>query len=40
MTPWPWDEELELCREALYMQLVGKSVEEVMPDIRISAENA
>ncbi len=35
-----WDEELELCPDALYMQLVGKSVAEVMPRIRIPVENA
>ena len=26
-----WNEELELCPDALYMQLTGKSVGEVMP---------
>ena len=35
-----WGEELELCPDALYMQLVGKSVAEVMPRIRIPVENA
>ena len=29
-----WSEELELCPDALYMQLTGKSVEEVMPGAR------
>ena len=35
-----WGEELELCPDALYMQLVGKSVAEVMPGVRIPVENA
>ena len=26
-----WGEDLELCPDALYMQLTGKSLEEVMP---------
>lgn len=26
-----WGEDIELCPDALYMQLTGKSVEEVMP---------
>ncbi len=29
-----WGEDLELCPDALYMQLTGKSVEEVMPGAR------
>ncbi|MDN5871867.1 MAG: DUF2442 domain-containing protein [Nitrococcus sp.] len=29
-----WDEDVELCPDALYMQLTGKSVEEVMPGAR------
>ena len=35
-----WGEELELCPDALYMQLSGKSVAEVMPEILVSVENA
>ena len=35
-----WGEELELCPDALYFQLSGKSSVETMPDIAISVENA
>jgi hypothetical protein len=28
-----WDEDLELCPDALYMQLTGKSLADVMPRI-------
>ena len=26
-----WDDDIDLCADALYMELTGKSVEEVMP---------
>ena len=26
-----WDEDIELCADALYLELTGKSIEEVMP---------
>ena len=29
-----WDDDIELCADALYMQLTGKSVEEVMPGVK------
>ena len=29
-----WGEDIELCPDALYMRLTGKSVEEVMPKLR------
>lgn len=29
-----WDDEIELCADALYLQLTGKSVEEVMPGVK------
>ena len=29
-----WDDELELCADALYLRLTGKSVEEVMPGFK------
>ena len=37
-----WGEglDLELCPDTLYMQLTGKSIEEVMPGARVLAENA
>ena len=35
-----WDDDLELCPDALYMQLTGKSVEEIMPGVRARVENA
>lgn len=28
-----WGEEIELCPDALYMKLIGKSVEEVLPGV-------
>ena len=33
-----WGGDLELCPDALYLQLTGKSVEEVMPAIGLSTE--
>lgn len=35
-----WGEELELCPDALYLQLSGKSVVEVMSDTLVTVENA
>ena len=35
-----WREDVELCPDALYMQLTGKSVVEVMPGAQILVENA
>ena len=35
-----WGDELELCPDALYLQLTGKSVEEIMPSARAFAEDA
>ena len=29
-----WDDDIELCADALYMQLTGKSAEEVMPGVK------
>ena len=35
-----WDEDIELCPDALYMRLTDKSVEEVMPGLRTLEANA
>ena len=35
-----WGEDVELCPDALYMQLTGKSVEDVMPPTRVLAADA
>ncbi len=35
-----WDEDIELCPDALYMRLTHKSVEEVMPGLRTLEANA
>ena len=35
-----WDDDIELCSDALYLKLTGKSVEEVMPGAKFLAENA
>ena len=29
-----WDDDIDLCADALYMELTGKSVEEVMPGVK------
>lgn len=29
-----WSDDIELCEDALYLRLTGKSVEEVMPAVR------
>ncbi len=35
-----WGDDLELCPDALYVALTGRSVEEIMPGVRALAENA
>ena len=35
-----WDDDIELCPDALYLALTGKSVEEAMPGVRALTENA
>ena len=35
-----WGGDLELCPDAMYLQLTGKSVAEVMPAARLIAGNA
>ena len=35
-----WSEDIELCPDALYLQLTGKSVEDVMPGARMLATDA
>ena len=35
-----WGENLELCPDALYMQLTGKSAAEVMPGVQVLTEHA
>ena len=35
-----WDDDIELCPDALYMELTGKSAKEVMPGAKFPAENA
>ncbi len=35
-----WDDDLELCPDALYMELTGMTVGEVMPGTRFLVENA
>ena len=35
-----WGEEVELCPDALYTKLTGKSVAEVMPGAQLLVENA
>lgn len=30
-----WDDDIELCPHALYLAITGKSVEEVMPGVRM-----
>ena len=35
-----WDDEIELCPDALYLQLTGKSVAEVMTGVQTLVENA
>ena len=35
-----WDDDIELCPDALYLQLTGKSVEDVMPTTRVLVVDA
>ena len=35
-----WGEDIELCPDALYMELTGKSLEEVLPGFTLQAERA
>lgn len=35
-----WGEEIDLCPDALYMQLTGKSVEDMMPGARAMVADA
>lgn len=35
-----WGDDIELCPDALYMGLTGKSVEDVMPGMRTLTQNA
>lgn len=35
-----WGDDLELCPDALYLQLTGKSLSEIMPAARVPAQNA
>ena len=32
-----WSEEIELCPDALYIQLTGKPVEEVFPEVTVTS---
>ena len=34
-----WGNDLELCPDAVYLQLTGKPVEEVMPGVGLTVEN-
>ncbi len=35
-----WSDEIDLCPESLYIDLTGKSVEEVMPGVRFKKQDA
>ena len=35
-----WGDDLELCPDALYLQLTGKALSEIMPDAREPVSNA
>jgi len=35
-----WGEDIELCPDALYMELTGKPLEEVIPGVKLQAERA
>ena len=35
-----WGDDLDICPDALYMELTGKSVVEVMPGAQVAIENA
>lgn len=33
-----WNEDLELCADALYLQITGKSVEDLFPNLKAPAD--
>ena len=33
-----WTDELELCADALYLQITGKDAEELFPNLKASAD--
>jgi len=33
-----WNEDLELCGDALYLQITGKSAEDIFPNLRTHAD--
>ncbi len=35
-----WGDDLDICSDALYMELTGKSVDEVMSGAQVTIENA
>ena len=35
-----WGDEVDLCPESLYIDLTGKSVEEVMPGVKLKKQDA
>ena len=35
-----WDEEIDLCPDAVYFQITGKSPEEVFPNLKMEQVNA
>ena len=35
-----WGDEIDLCPESLYIDLTGKSVEEVLPGVRFTVQDA
>ena len=35
-----WDDDIELCADALYLKLTGKSLEDIMPGARFLAQDA
>ena len=35
-----WGEDIELCPDALYLQLTGKTVEQIMPGVGVPADDA
>lgn len=35
-----WDDDIELCPDALYMELTGKSFEQIPTDVNVPVHNA
>ena len=35
-----WSSDLDICPDAMYLRLTGKSVEELFPDIKLASANA